>query len=165
MQLNYMGAVNVLKAVLPLMVQRKQGHVVVVGSIMSVIGAFWDAPCGRRSEPYGATADMMYVCLPANPRSPAILVVRIQPAGFTGYASYAPSKWAVRGLCDCLRSEVRSRPDLMYELFGSMAGALQQSHSPSLQTMHDVRHSCCSNISLTRTARRHGRRHQHSLPS
>lgn len=40
MQLNYMGAVNVLKAVLPLMVQRKQGHVLVVGSIMSVIGAF-----------------------------------------------------------------------------------------------------------------------------
>lgn len=26
--------------------------------------------------------------------------------GFTGYASYAPSKWAVRGLCDCLRNEL-----------------------------------------------------------
>jgi short-subunit dehydrogenase len=63
MQLNYMGTVNVLKAVLPLMVARKQGHVTVVGSVMSIIG-------------------------------------------FTGYASYAPSKWAVRGLCDCLRNEL-----------------------------------------------------------
>ncbi|CAG9461473.1 unnamed protein product [Pedinophyceae sp. YPF-701] len=25
--------------------------------------------------------------------------------GFTGYSSYAPSKWAVRGLADCLRNE------------------------------------------------------------
>jgi short-subunit dehydrogenase len=63
MQLNYMGTVNVLKAALPGLVQRGEGHVVLVASVMAVIG-------------------------------------------FTGYASYAPSKWAVRGLCDCLRNEL-----------------------------------------------------------
>mmetsp|Transcript_3625 Transcript_3625/g.10504 ORF Transcript_3625/g.10504 Transcript_3625/m.10504 type:complete len:325 (-) Transcript_3625:661-1635(-) len=63
MDLNYMGVVNVLKAALPGMTARGQGHVVVVSSVMAIIG-------------------------------------------FTGYASYAPSKWAVRGLCDCLRNEL-----------------------------------------------------------
>jgi short-subunit dehydrogenase len=29
--------------------------------------------------------------------------------GFVGYASYAPTKWAVRGLADCLRNEVRTQ--------------------------------------------------------
>lgn len=28
--------------------------------------------------------------------------------GFAGFSSYAPSKWAVRGLADCLRSELLS---------------------------------------------------------
>lgn len=27
-------------------------------------------------------------------------------AGFAGYTSYAPTKWALRGLADCLRNEV-----------------------------------------------------------
>lgn len=26
-------------------------------------------------------------------------------AGFAGYSSYCPTKWAVRGLADCLRNE------------------------------------------------------------
>lgn len=38
MQLNYMGTVNVLKAALPGMVQRGEGHIVVVASVMAIIG-------------------------------------------------------------------------------------------------------------------------------
>lgn len=32
-----------------------------------------------------------------------------RPAGATGYSAYAPSKFAVRGLMECLRNEVRRR--------------------------------------------------------
>ncbi len=32
--------------------------------------------------------------------------------GFVGYSSYAPTKWAVRGLADCLRNEVSTQPQL-----------------------------------------------------
>lgn len=39
MDLNYMGVVNVLKAALPGMTARGQGHVVVVSSVMAIIGA------------------------------------------------------------------------------------------------------------------------------
>ena len=39
MQLNYMGTVHVLKAALPGLVQRGEGHVVLVASVMAVIGA------------------------------------------------------------------------------------------------------------------------------
>jgi short-subunit dehydrogenase len=39
MQLNYMGTVNVLKAALPGLVQRGEGHIVLVASVMAVIGA------------------------------------------------------------------------------------------------------------------------------
>lgn len=60
--LNYMGTVNAVKAVIPEMVKQKQGHIVLIGSAMSLIG-------------------------------------------FAGYASYAPSKWAVRGFADCIRNE------------------------------------------------------------
>jgi 3-dehydrosphinganine reductase len=38
MQLNYMGTVNVLKAALPGMVRRGEGHIVVVASVMAIIG-------------------------------------------------------------------------------------------------------------------------------
>ena len=31
----------------------------------------------------------------------------VHTVGFTGYAAYAPSKYAVRGLAECLRNEVR----------------------------------------------------------
>ena len=37
-------------------------------------------------------------------------------AGFTGYGSYAPTKWAVRGLADCLRNEVSPSPSKLMEV-------------------------------------------------
>jgi NAD(P)-dependent dehydrogenase (short-subunit alcohol dehydrogenase family) len=33
--------------------------------------------------------------------------VLLPPAGLIGYSAYAPSKFAVRGLAECLRNEVR----------------------------------------------------------
>lgn len=38
MDLNYMGVVHVLKAVLPGMVEQRQGHIVVISSVMAIIG-------------------------------------------------------------------------------------------------------------------------------
>lgn len=61
---NYLGTVATIKAALPGMVQRRSGHVVVVGSVQSVLG-------------------------------------------FAGYSSYAPTKWALRGLADCLHNELQ----------------------------------------------------------
>jgi short-subunit dehydrogenase len=43
MRVNYLGAVQLLKAVLPAMVQRRRGHVVTVGSIAGRIGAPFEA--------------------------------------------------------------------------------------------------------------------------
>lgn len=61
---NYMGTVRTIKAVLPGMLQRRRGHIVIVASALAV-------------------------------------------SGFAGYSSYAPSKWALRGLADCLRNELQ----------------------------------------------------------
>lgn len=62
MRLNYMGAVNTMKAVLPGMESRDSGLVVVIASAMAVVGMSCNS-------------------------------------------SYAPTKWALRGLTDCLRME------------------------------------------------------------
>jgi short-subunit dehydrogenase len=43
MRINYMGAVHVLKAVLPAMIERRQGHVVVIGSISGRMGSPFEA--------------------------------------------------------------------------------------------------------------------------
>jgi 3-dehydrosphinganine reductase len=100
MQLNYMGTVHVLKAALPGLVQRGEGHVVLVASVMAVIGAHQTL----QWQDSGWWVGMMrHVLQVAHPTCCSFLDVS---AGFTGYASYAPSKWAVRGLCDCLRNEV-----------------------------------------------------------
>jgi 3-dehydrosphinganine reductase len=63
MRLNYMGNVNVVKAVAPLMRARGSGHIVVVASAAAVVS-------------------------------------------FIGYTSYSPSKFALRGFADALRSEM-----------------------------------------------------------
>jgi len=63
MDLNYMGVVRALKAVLPGMVARRRGSVVLVSSGLAL-------------------------------------------CGYAGYAAYAPTKWAVRGLAEVLRSEL-----------------------------------------------------------
>lgn len=63
MEVNYMGTVRTIKCALPTMLARRQGHIVITTSVLSVLG-------------------------------------------FAGYSSYAPSKWALRGLADCLHNEV-----------------------------------------------------------
>lgn len=63
MEVNYMGTVRTIKCALPTMLARRQGHIVITTSVLSVLG-------------------------------------------FAGYSSYAPTKWALRGLADCLHNEV-----------------------------------------------------------
>jgi 3-dehydrosphinganine reductase len=63
MDRNYAGTVKSIKAVIDGMVSRRDGQIIIVGSVMSVIG-------------------------------------------FMGYSSYAPTKWALRGLADSLRNEL-----------------------------------------------------------
>lgn len=64
MAANYFGTLYSIKAVLPLMAQRRQGHLVLVSSGAGLIGLF-------------------------------------------GYTPYSPSKFAVRGLAESLRSELK----------------------------------------------------------
>ncbi|HZP28844.1 MAG TPA: SDR family oxidoreductase [Acidimicrobiia bacterium] len=61
---NYLGTVNAIRAVLPTMVDRRRGHLLMVSSTVGLIGLY-------------------------------------------GYAAYAPTKFAVRGLAESLRSELR----------------------------------------------------------
>lgn len=63
MNLNYMGTVNALKAVVPLMKTQGGGHIMIVASCAAVVS-------------------------------------------FIGYSSYAPTKFALRGLADSLRNEL-----------------------------------------------------------
>lgn len=61
--INYLGTVKTIKTVLPGMLARRQGHIIITTSVLSILG-------------------------------------------FAGYSSYAASKWALRGLADCLHNEV-----------------------------------------------------------
>lgn len=63
-EVNYLGTVRTIKCVLPQMLDRRRGRILITTSVLSVLG-------------------------------------------FAGYTSYAPSKWALRGLADSLRNEVR----------------------------------------------------------
>lgn len=63
MQLNYLGTVRAIKAVLPQMAARRSGRLIIVASGAAVVS-------------------------------------------FMGYSSYAPTKWALRGLADSLRNEM-----------------------------------------------------------
>jgi 3-dehydrosphinganine reductase len=66
MELNYFGALHAVLAVLPAMLARGGGRIVLVSSTLGVTGGF-------------------------------------------GYAAYAPAKFAVRGLAEALRAELRPR--------------------------------------------------------
>jgi 3-dehydrosphinganine reductase len=63
-EINYFGTLNICRAAVPGMIQRGNGHIVNVSSLVGIIAAF-------------------------------------------GYSAYAASKWAVRGLTDILRSELK----------------------------------------------------------
>ena len=89
MTINYLGVVHSVKAVLPSMLQQHSGHISFVSSSMGLIGA-------------------LYYVLPSS--SPVFLQSPVVAGvGFAGYTAYAPTKWAVRGLADTLRNEVRHR--------------------------------------------------------
>ena len=99
MEVNYLGTVRTIKLVLPDMLARQQGHIVIVSSALAVCGTL-----GRTR---------IALCMRWQLRSTLARSNRCNRpffcslAGFSGYASYAPSKWALRGLADCLRNEVR----------------------------------------------------------
>ncbi len=64
METNYFGTLNVIKALLPGMIQRRSGHIVNVSSLAGMFGVY-------------------------------------------GYSAYGPSKFAIRGLSDTLRYELK----------------------------------------------------------
>jgi len=64
MDLNYFGALYAVRAVVPSMVERNRGHVVLVSSTAGIIGVY-------------------------------------------GYSAYAPAKFALRGLAETLRAELK----------------------------------------------------------
>ena len=66
MELNYFGTLHAVLAVLPAMLARRQGRIVLVSSTLGVSGGY-------------------------------------------GYAAYSPAKFAVRGLAEALRAELRPR--------------------------------------------------------
>jgi hypothetical protein len=57
-----------------------------------------------------------------------LLLLLLLPSGLTGYCAYAPSKFAVRGLAECLRNEVRLQPAavLLLLLLHNMHGCKHQ---------------------------------------
>ena len=64
MDLNYFGTLNPIRAVVPSMIERAQGHLMLVSSDAGIIGVY-------------------------------------------GYSAYSPAKFAVRGLAETLRSELK----------------------------------------------------------
>ncbi|MGF1486371.1 MAG: SDR family oxidoreductase [Prochloraceae cyanobacterium] len=64
MAINYFGSLYAIKAVLPFMINKKQGHIVLISSGAGAIGIY-------------------------------------------GYTTYSPTKFALTGLAECLRSELK----------------------------------------------------------
>jgi len=64
MEVGYFGTLNAARAVVPSMVERRQGHLVFVASVVALVGVY-------------------------------------------GYSAYAPAKYAVRGLAETLRPELK----------------------------------------------------------
>ena len=54
MRINYLGSVHVLKAVLPTMIERRQGHVAIIGSISGRMGSPFEA--GYSASKFALTA-------------------------------------------------------------------------------------------------------------
>lgn len=65
MRINYFGTLYAIKSVLPLMIKKQQGHIVIISSGAGLIGIY-------------------------------------------GYTPYSPSKFALRGLAESLRGEIKS---------------------------------------------------------
>jgi len=64
MNLNYFGTLNPIRSVVPLMIERGHGHIVMVSSAAGIVGVY-------------------------------------------GYSTYSPAKFAVRGLAEVLRAELK----------------------------------------------------------
>jgi 3-dehydrosphinganine reductase len=67
MDINYFGTIHTTKTVLPAMLKRESGHIVLVGSVVSFLGMY-------------------------------------------GYSAYAPTKFAIKGFADTLRTELLGSP-------------------------------------------------------
>lgn len=63
MEINYFGTIHTTKTILPAMLKRGSGHIVLIGSVVSFLGMY-------------------------------------------GYTAYAPTKFAIKGLADSLRTEL-----------------------------------------------------------
>jgi NAD(P)-dependent dehydrogenase (short-subunit alcohol dehydrogenase family) len=116
MSLNYLGSLHAAKAVYGDMLARNSGHIVFVGSALSLLGAclLWgqqqqQQQVGVCLSPLSACPTPHHDCSPhphhtTMPRR-ALLPLLPLP-GMVGYSAYCPSKFAVRGLAECLRNEV-----------------------------------------------------------
>jgi NAD(P)-dependent dehydrogenase (short-subunit alcohol dehydrogenase family) len=132
MQLNYFGVLSVVHAVYPDMVRRNAGHICLVGSALSSFGAFSPAVnpgfckllAASSAAPSGpqryaaatavevAVEGLGYCCGGGKQRGAELSSLRASAAlvsrpGIVGYSAYCPSKYAVKGLADVLRNEVR----------------------------------------------------------
>jgi len=106
-----------VQAALPGMLERRQGRIVLVASTLSILGLAGGQPlwlvaqvlCAQRDAAQrdaagqGALVSMLAM-LATNCNCFSGACCLLAP---TGYASYAPSKWAVRGLADCLHNELQ----------------------------------------------------------
>ncbi len=95
---NYCGVVHTVKAAVPGMVARREGQVVIIASVMAIIGV----PPSQSSCHTHASMTWASTGYPSTICKQSCCAL----AGFAGYGSYAPTKWAVRGFADCLRNEV-----------------------------------------------------------
>jgi 3-dehydrosphinganine reductase len=74
MDINYFGAINMCRAVLPHLIQRKTGHVANVGSLLSVMGVYgYSAYVGSKFALYGITEVLRAEMWPHNIRVSVLL--------------------------------------------------------------------------------------------
>lgn len=98
-------------------------EILVCNAGFSIPGNFIDQPISdyerQMDVNYMGTVRTVKCALPrmlARHRGHIVFVTSVLSVlGFAGYTSYAPSKWAVRGLADCLHNEVSLNGVLMFE--------------------------------------------------
>ena len=126
-RINYLGVVYTLKAVVPGMVQRNSGRIIVTNSSGSFMGAPHsnlhamppDSGLGRRQCAWisiSVTTDMHSLIWCAKLSGSGDLLLNAETCmhtGAAGISAYCASKHAVRGFMDSLRLEVRA--DVLYK--------------------------------------------------
>lgn len=104
-QLNYLGSAYAARALVRRMLARNTGHIVFVASAMALMGTC-SAARPRRLYVGGPAAVHSLAVWSAQVAHAAFPPACCAAAGMIGYCSYAPSKFAVRGLAESLRNEV-----------------------------------------------------------